>query len=448
MARHMVRWVVFAFAVATALSVPCSAEIVGFRMVGIGSPDDSLEIEDPIDPNDPNGGPNPCGWKSTYTTTTEFRRWPPEMIPVQIRRDVNLLCSLTFEATDLELTSTEIDSLLYTFDFRHENIHDLPLKDLELVFDYLSFTDAYSDSGATGSFEVFGVCGDSGIVVAERNHVDIYLVKWGTNIPTYSSCNSSNVKQERGDFTAGTYPAVFTSYLEDPPYDTTSVSEWSQNSIQLTDGRGKCLDDAQWPLHASGGASHEFGHLVWRSNTAIHGRAGVEYSEFNELFACSGAWLSSPDRGTIGGDTPYGQSLLRMHGEDCNNIDESPSGCPPWAGWDDCRTRYTNWSLFAAYLVQRLDTADEDYTDDIMYAWTRAASDTGGLMNDMCGLAQVLGDSARYASLGGEDGAERLGIVFNDFAVGLRAIPEGRHPLGLEQSVQLLGARGSAAVRR
>jgi hypothetical protein len=156
-----------------------------------------------------------------------------------------------------------------------------------------------------------------------------------------------------------------------------------------------------------------------------HGRAGGGYIDFNELFASSAAWISRPRRGTIGGDTPYGQSLLQIlvpgypppFQTPCTGVSEvAPEDCPTGIGWDDCRTRYTTQALFAAYLMEQLDTP-EDYTDDIMYAWTRVESDTGGLMNDMCGLAKVLDDDVRYASLGGDDGAERLGIVFNDFAV-------------------------------
>jgi hypothetical protein len=184
MVRHMVLWVVLALAVATAFSVPCTAEIVGLRMVGIGSPDDSLEVEDPI------LGSHPCAWTSSYSTT-EFGQWDLSLSPDRIYYDINLLYSSTFAATSRWLTSPEIDSLLYTLDLRHDNIHHLPLKDLELVYDYLSYTSAYADTG----FEIFSVCGDSAVDLNERNHVDIYLVKYGRSGGT-SPCSTGDPKDD------------------------------------------------------------------------------------------------------------------------------------------------------------------------------------------------------------------------------------------------------------
>jgi hypothetical protein len=410
MVRGAIAVAAVAILMAVASILPCGAAVQGLKMVGIGSPDDSLVVQDPP------GASHPCGWTSYHSTSPQFNRWPPWMLPDDIQRDINLLYSSTFAATGYGLTSDEVDSLLYTFDLRHDNIHALPMKDLELVYDYLSYGGAYTD---TSGFEVFSVCGDSAVPWSERDHVDLYLVKWGANNVSYPGCNPTDIYQERGDAQAGTYSAGFVSHLEDPPYDETGTSEWTQNSIKLTDGRGKCTGDTLWPFHASGGASHEFGHLLWQSNTTSVGRAGVEYIEFNELFATAGAWLSAPYPGTISADTPFGQSLVRMHSQYCQGsvYELWPPSCPSWAGWDDCRTRYTNWALFAAYLTNRLDSKNGDYTDDIMYRWTRAESGAGLLMNDMCGLAKALDDDGQYGSVGGQDGPERLGIVFNDFAV-------------------------------
>jgi len=353
---------------------------------------------------------NFCPWKTPGDTTSSF--WRAGIYNTEADRDVDLLVSDDLAG---EVSPAEIALLIDTFDVTTgANYFSVDEKDLELLVNYLSIASAY-DEADSSNFELFPVCAES-LVPLEgyRDETDFYLIRKGSG--------------------PGSYVSTFTDRLEDFPWAATwsesipackqwngeswDCREYHKNSFQMTDSDGNATPDASWPLKAASGASHEFGHCIWESNTSIHGQH-PNHGNFDELFASASAIISNPPTGAVRFDKPYSQSLLyRVVGSGNACVSLQPSGgptCPAWADQQDCRTGYTTWGLWATYLAGHFH--EVDYSDDVLAKWARWQDppDTGRLRRDMCGLASVF-DDAMYSSLG-SSGGDRLCRVFHDHSV-------------------------------
>jgi hypothetical protein len=354
---------------------------------------------------------NYCGWKATSPNDPGF--WRPYIDDREIDSDIDLLISDTLDG---EVSDPEMDLLLDTFDSNtEENYFSIDEKDLELLVNYLSIASAY-DEADSSNFELFPVCADSIVPLkGYRDETDVYLLKEGEG--------------------GGLYVPAFTDTLEDWPlraawYESTAAcKEWNgeswdcreyhRNSFQVSDSGGNETPDADWPLKAASGASHEFGHCIWESNRSIYGDH-PNHGNFNELFASASVILSNPPTGAVGYDKPFAQSLLprvaaSQYG--CRYLaPTSGANCPEWADQQDCRTGYTTRALWATYLAGQFH--ESVYSDDVLSKWARQQDppDTGRLRRDMCGLAAVFDDDTMYSSLG-SSGGDRLCRVFHDHSI-------------------------------
>ncbi|MFH1501773.1 MAG: FlgD immunoglobulin-like domain containing protein [Candidatus Eisenbacteria bacterium] len=394
---------------------PSAASIEGLQMIGIGLDPDVLM--DGPDPPVPPPEKLHCTWTQHSTVEPYFAQWPVFPDP-QCNDDVDLLWSDSFNPEDETLlTGPEIALLLTILDQDADNTLGVIERDLQLAVNYLSATGVY-DNG----FEVFPDCADS-IPLSQRDHVDIYLCKYGKPAAQCTTPCASDPNLQCGDATAGSYMSGFYHYNEDRPFiDHPDSLEYSRNAFRITDSRGNCGSDTEvWPTKAAQGAIHELGHALWASS---RGALGAVYGEdlFNELFAGVAGYITKPGLGSLAWDKPYGQSLLKMRKHDgCgfNWYKTEPEYCPDPenpdpAGWEDCRTGYTTWGLWTAYLSERF--RETSYQDDLLYRWAhRQESGSDKLARDMCGLAEVL-EHGDYAPLG-ETGGERLNQLFSDFSV-------------------------------
>ena len=365
------------------------ATIEGIQMVGIGLPPDSVEPDD---------GTSHCDTTSSHTTELEF--FLRETEDDDINRDIDLLVSETLTG-QFVVTAGEVDLLLQTLDADTINAFSVGETDLQLVFNYLSYSDGYDE--ATG-FEVFPAC--TTLTASQyRNDIDLYLVKHGD------------------DETGGHYPSNHMSRREDEPRESAGA-EFHKNSFHVTDARGNATaDTTDWPRKVAQGAAHEFGHLLWRSNAATFG-ARSTLMDFNELNSAVAGYVVKALRGSIGSiDRGYAQSLAYLMGgpfAGCSAPGSTVNDCADWAELDDCMGGgYTTRAMFVAYLMEHFH-GDQDYTEDLLYRWTRARENgTGVLTRDLCGLARVLDDDD-YSSLGGtgaHPGEHRLKRIFHNYSI-------------------------------
>ena len=224
-------------------STHASATVEGLQMVGIGIPPDSLS-------QDAKSG-DPCDHTTSITDEPgfEYRR----SFVADIDRDIQLFVSTSLSDSlggPLNVTGDEMMALLQTLDWDIDNNLDVPEKDLELIVNFLSDTGEYDDG-----FEVFPYCGAESVPLSERDHIDLYLVK-------YDSSGELDSK-------VGQYTSAFMDTLEDhlvgpcaPPCTTHHY-----NSFQVTDGlngqSGNATGDTTyWPVAAAQASCHEFGHLL------------------------------------------------------------------------------------------------------------------------------------------------------------------------------------------
>ena len=146
-------------------SAPASGTIDGLQMVGIGIPPDSLS-------QDARSG-NPCEYKTDLLGPGFVYRW--SNVP-SINADIQLFVSNSLSDTaggPLNVTDSEMNLLLNTLDLEIDNTLGALERDLELVFNYLSDTGEYDDG-----FEVFPYCGAESVPLSDRDHIDLYLVKY------------------------------------------------------------------------------------------------------------------------------------------------------------------------------------------------------------------------------------------------------------------------------
>jgi hypothetical protein len=258
-----------AVALAVAISaVPAVASIQGPQMVGVGLPPDTVSF---------NRHTNPCVYSAGQPSSTGFRLWRHDV--TQVNRDVELLISLSLSG-QYEVTDDEAGELLaaVAWDTVNSNRFDVPEKDIELVTNYLSCVGGY-DPG--GGFEVFPSCSQT-IDPGKRKHADFYLVKLGTDAP------------------GGRYSSAFLDTLEDTPW-TTVDSTFKWNSFSVTDAGGNASGDPSWPQRVAVGAAHEFGHMLWLSNTDSLGDR-LQHGDFNEFHAGVAAYVAKTTWGEVGGN--------------------------------------------------------------------------------------------------------------------------------------------------
>ncbi len=395
------------------LAQPSPAEIQGLRIVGLGSPPDSVVRYTDY-----------CETTGNYTSSPTFARWTfNQPLLGDAERDLDLLLSATFaEDASTIVLDTELAKLVRTLDVHTDNLFTeagtSDFTDLQLVFNYFSDSDEYDpDDG----FEVFPTCTE--IDITERNHVDVYLYKWGyPSQPNH--CMLSNGRLEYGDKDVGQHPSPFVSMVEDPPYLYIHADslEYAKNSVGVTDGRGKCQGDTTWVRYVSDGVAHEFTHMIDFSNYSTHGIRDDIGAAFVELFPSAASVIVKPHIGGIGeDDIPYGQSLITMFIDTtflCRTVGAT-APCPSIAGLveEDCRTRYATFALWTSYLSHRF--GELPYDEHPVYGWIRARDEEQKLAPDMCGLADVF-DGDQFSDLGGtapNPGEFRLREVFSDFGV-------------------------------
>jgi len=324
----------------------------------------------------------------------------PDTLPAYISEDLELFLSDSFDETGPgAVTGEEAQALLTEFHFDYDNVVGANETDMQLVFNYLSYFGTY-DAYASPRFELHPACTE--IDIMERGHLDLYLTRgdvdalWGT------------IGSQRDP-------------EEDEPRDDPDVDEYNWNSMNASDTNGNINQNPDWPAKACQGFSHEFGHIMWRSNRKSLGCI-YEGSAMDEQFACAAAQLVTTDTGPpLGseGDIAYGQSLIDYFGQYCVYANPTSPTCEDSYDWEDCRVRYPQWTAWAAYLLTRFHDTN-DYSNDLVYRWARATFDAQGrLTRDMCGLARTL-DDPYYDYLGGDGehpGEYRLARIFSDYSV-------------------------------
>jgi len=367
---------------------PADAETEGPQAVGVGLPPDSVSVDRDT---------QYCVYTTTYKPGPGFRYWRHNEIP-QINDDVELFVSMTLSGA-WEVTDGEARDLVEALDYELDNAFDVGQKDIELITNYLSCTGEYDDG-----FEIFPDCSPE-VDPGDRDHMDFYLVK------LYS------------DATGGKYTSSFIDTVEDIPRDTLAPT-YKYNAFHITDAHGNESGDPSWPQKAAVGAAHEFGHVLWASNTVALGSRS-QHGDFDEFHAGVAAYVARTTWGSIGSaDLPYAQSLLWLFyggGPPCAHVDEGTvASCDTsFADLEDCMTGYRTRALFIAYLMQHFH--DEDYEDDLLYQWARIRDGAEGpLIRDMCGLARVLDDDSLYVDLGGGlpwPGNYRVRQVFHNYSI-------------------------------
>jgi hypothetical protein len=395
---------VICFALLLLLPVAGSADIEGLYFVEV-DPDTADTTWTPVNP------PSTayCKWSRATANDPGYWYWAHQ--DTDVESDVDLLISNTLQG---DVTEDERNTLINTFDFnREDNYFEEDEKDLELIVNYLSMASAYDTTGTEGNFELFPVCADSTIPLLDyRDEVDLYLAAESDSLGSHLGGQADTLQ----DWPRSSAHWESTAACSEQDGNEYICDEYGFNAVTLSDGGGNAVGgDDDWPLKTASTASHEFGHVIWASNSSMW-RGHPIHGNFNELFACAAGLLSNPPVGAQGYDKPYAQSLLyRLAGPLCSYMQPPPDECPDWADYQDCRTGYTNWGLWATYLAGHFH--EQDYTDDVLYKWARVQDppDSGRLRRDMCGLATVF-DDAMYSSLG-SSGGERLSRVFHDFSV-------------------------------
>jgi hypothetical protein len=279
---------------------------------------------------------------------------------------------------DLEFSSSMRDTMLECFDDSLDNFLGTDMMDLELAYAYFGDPDTlYGDYKRNDvNFEVFPQHSGSH-ALSERNHIDIYFARFGT------------------DTRIGSYPSNFEDSDEDPG------ERYHYNSFQSTDGgvtggpnaKGIWLERLTYPW------DHEFQHLL-RASSATYMQPWA-----NEMFSEGAVYLAGiKESWHRWQDFPYDVSPVYL--------DEWTHGPNP-DGYGE--TRYRTLRMLVGYLLYHYkgtDTSgDDQYLDDLLYTW-RGYDGPGQYFyhGSMYALARVLDDSA-YTALGGSGenpGEERL----------------------------------------